>query len=89
MSYKARVFMSGRSRVIRLPAGLRLPGNQVRVERVGNALWVGPEPDKDQSLADWLSDFYASSEALPDSFLNDRADPPLQSLVHRDQRIGE
>jgi virulence-associated protein VagC len=89
MSHIARVFMSGRNQVIRLPEGLRLPGNQVRVERVGKALWVGPEPDKNQSLADWLGGFYASSEPLPESFLNDRSDPPLQRLVHRDQRIGE
>ncbi len=78
MTTTARLFMSGRSQAIRLPARLRLDASEVRIERVGNALWVQPEPAVNESPADWLAGFYASSEMLPEEFLQDRADPAPQ-----------
>jgi antitoxin VapB len=70
--------MSGRSQAIRLPARLRIDASEVRIERIGNALWVQPEPAQGESLADWLAAFYASTEPLPEHFLENRADAAPQ-----------
>ena len=79
MTTTAKLFMSGRSQAIRLPAKLRLQAKEVRIEQVGNALWVQPELSPDQSMADWLSCFYDATEPLPDTFLADRNDGPPQT----------
>jgi antitoxin VapB len=79
MTVIAKLFMSGRSQAIRLPAKLRLDAKEVRIEQVGNALWVQPEPSRQQSMADWLKGFYESTEPLPDAFLVDRNDTPAQT----------
>ena len=80
MSITAKLFMSGRSQAIRLPAKLRLDAKEVRIEQVGNALWVQPEPTgSPQTMAEWLKDFYATTEALPETFLADRTDSPPQT----------
>lgn len=78
MTITAKLFMSGRSQAIRLPAKLRFAATEVRIEQIGNALWIQPETQPGQSMADWLSEFYQTTEALPDSFLVDRIDPPAQ-----------
>ena len=74
MTTTAKLFMSGRSQAIRLPAKLRMDAKEVRIVRVGKALWVQPEAAQDQSLADWLIGFYQSSAPLPDQFLAERSD---------------
>ncbi|MDR3455273.1 MAG: hypothetical protein P4L96_21125 [Rhodoferax sp.] len=74
MSTIAKLFMSGRSQAIRLPAKLRLDAKEVRIEQIGNALWVQPEDSPGRSMADWLAGFYQTSEPLPDTFLADRSD---------------
>ena len=79
MTIIAKLFMSGRSQAIRLPAKLRLDAKEVRIEQVGNALWVQPAPPPGQSMADWLKSFYEVAEPLPDTFLADRNDDPPQS----------
>jgi antitoxin VapB len=38
----AKVFMHGRSQAVRLPKEFRLPGKEVRVRRVGNAVLLEP-----------------------------------------------
>lgn len=78
MAITAKLFMSGRSQAIRLPAKLRLDAREVRIEQVGNALWVQPEVLADQSMAEWLSAFYQSSDPLPDNFLAERDNGPPQ-----------
>lgn len=79
MTITAKLFMSGRSQAIRLPAKLRLDATEVRIEQVGNALWVQPEALPGQSMADWLTGFYQTTEPLPDAFLGDRSDSPAQT----------
>lgn len=78
MTITAKLFMSGRSQAIRLPAKLRLDAKEVRIEQVGNALWVQAEPAPGQGMADWLAAFYQTTEPLPDVFLADRLDAPPQ-----------
>ena len=72
----AKLFMSGRSQAIRLPAKLRLQAQEVRIEQIGNALWVQPETAAINNMGQWLEDFYATAEALPPDFLADRNDAP-------------
>ena len=74
MTTTAKLFMSGRSQAIRLPAKLRMDAKEVRIEQVGNALWVQPEPLPGQGMADWLTGFFEATEPMPDTFLADRND---------------
>ena len=78
MTITARVFMSGRSQALRLPARLRLQAREVRIEQVGNDLWVHPETPVEKDMGLWLQQFYAHTEPLPADFLADRADIPPQ-----------
>jgi antitoxin VapB len=78
MSGIVKLFMSGRSQAIRLPAKLRFQTSQVRIEQVGNALWVTPDKPQERNLSKWLASFYVENEALPDDFLRNREDPPAQ-----------
>ena len=75
----AKLFMSGRSQAIRLPAKLRLDAKEVHIEQVGNALWVQPAPSPGQGMADWLRSIYEANEPFPDTFLADRNDSPPQT----------
>lgn len=78
MSITARVFMSGRSQALRLPARLKLQAKEVRIEQIGNDLWLHPEPPENKDMGLWLTQFYANTDALPSDFLADRQDTPAQ-----------
>jgi antitoxin VapB len=78
MPITAKLFMSGRSQAIRLPAKLRIAATEVQIEQIGDGLWIQPKPEPDQDMGLWLQSFYASTEALPDEFLAERQDPPAQ-----------
>lgn len=78
MTFTARVFMSGRSQALRWPAKLRLQGKEVRLEPMGNGIWLQPEVPAELDMGRWLAQFYASTEPLPDDFLADRQDLPAQ-----------
>ena len=79
MGVTAKLFMSGRSQAIRLPAKLRLDAKEVLIEQVGSALWVQPQATPGQTMAEWLAGFYQTSDALPDDFLADRKSSPPQA----------
>jgi len=78
MTITAKLFMSGRSQAIRLPAKLRLQAQEVRIEQIGNALWLQPQAGASANMGQWLEQFYAATDALPADFLADRIDPPAQ-----------
>lgn len=78
MSATAKLFMSGRSQAIRLPARLRLAASEVVIEQIGNALWVQPQTGPANDMGAWLQAFYASTEPLPEEFLAERQDAPPQ-----------
>ena len=78
MTITAKLFMSGRSQAIRLPAKLRMDAAEVTIEQIGTALWVHAQVRDGGSMGDWLARFYETSDALPDSFLADRVDSPPQ-----------
>lgn len=75
---RARLFMSGRSQALRLPARLRLRGSEVAIEPMGQGLWVQPVEDPQASMGDWLRAFYQDHPPLPEAFLADRGDDPAQ-----------
>ena len=79
MAITAELFMSGRRQAIRLPAKLRLDAKVVRIEQVGNAVWVQPEPPSGQSSAKWLKGFFGAKEPLPETFFADRGDRTPQT----------
>lgn len=78
MSITAKLFMSGRSQAIRLPAKLRLQAQEVRIEQIGDALWLQPKMAASKDMGQWLQNFYGSSDVLPPEFLADRQDAPPQ-----------
>lgn len=78
MPVTAKVFMSGRSQALRLPAKLRLDAKEVLIEQIGNDLWVHPVTPAAQNMGLWLQQFYDSTEKLPADFLFDRVDAPAQ-----------
>lgn len=78
MKITARVFMSGRSQALRWPAKLRLQTKEVRLEQIGNDIWLHPEASPEDDLSCWLQQFYASTEPLPADFLAGRQDAPAQ-----------
>lgn len=78
MTTTAKIFMSGRSQALRLPAKLRLAAKEVRIEQMGTDLWLHPETPAEQEMGRWLQNFYASTEPLPANFLADRQDAPAQ-----------
>jgi antitoxin VapB len=57
---------------------LRLQSKEVQIEQIGDALWLMPQTGVNQDMGQWLTAFYANTEPLPDDFLNDRKDLPLQ-----------
>ena len=79
MTITAKLFMSGRSQAIRLPAKLRLQANEVQIEQMGDALWLRPQTDSKQDMGKWLADFYLKTPTLPEDFLADRQDPLPES----------
>jgi antitoxin VapB len=79
MTITAKLFMSGRSQAIRLPAKLRLAAKEVQIEQIGDGLWIHPEPVPGQNMGVWLQNFYDSTLAIPEEFLAERQDPPAQA----------
>jgi antitoxin VapB len=78
MSIKAKLFMSGRSQAIRWPAKLRIHASEVRIERFGQGFLLQPEPSPHLDRGEWLREFYASTEPMPENFLTDREDTAPQ-----------
>lgn len=66
---RAKIFWSGRSQAVRLPKHFRLPGDEVRIRRHGNAVILEPAAD-DWSWLDALvhkldADFVAAVNEQP------------------------
>lgn len=51
--YRARIFRNGRSRAVRIPAGIDLPGDEVTIRQDGARIVI--EPVKKPSLGEWLA----------------------------------
>ncbi len=68
----AKLFRNGQSQAVRLPREFALPGSEVYVRRVGNAVLLVP-------MADPWTAFEASLGQFSDDFLAERVQPPTQT----------
>lgn len=78
MGVLSKIFMSGRSQALRIPARFRFTTLEVRIEKIGEDLWIHPEAAPASDMGAWLQHFYDTTEPLPDAFLADGRDPPPQ-----------
>ena len=63
----AKIFMHGRSQAVRLPKEFRLPGKEVRVRRVGNAVVLEPVAEPFDWKAWWAKlDEYRDIAFMPE-----------------------
>ncbi len=67
----AKLFRNGQSQAVRLPREFALPGSEVYVRRVGNAVLLVP-------MADPWTAFEVSLGQFSDDFLAVRVQPPNQ-----------
>ena len=61
MTATAKLFMHGRSQAVRLPKEFRLPGKEVKVSRVGDAVLLEPIVEENPFNSE---DFWAKIDAL-------------------------
>ena len=66
----AKLFRNGQSQAVRLPKEFAIPGREVFVRRVGNAVLLIPAADP------WTGFEEALSAFSPD-FMTERSQPPL------------
>jgi len=76
MKAAANIFMHGRSQAVRLPKEFRLPGKEVRVSHVGDAVLVEPI---DETRPIDAAAFWARIDAL-------RGDEPFPEVTDDDLR---
>ncbi len=62
----AKIFKHGRSQAVRLPKEFRLPGKEVRVRRVGNAVLLEPIDESFDTDAWWAKIDEHGAEFLPE-----------------------
>ena len=74
MAATAKLFMHGRSQAVRLPKEFRLPGKEVKVTRVGNAVLL--EPIEGQNPFD-AEAFWAMIDALGGRYFPEVSDDDL------------
>lgn len=67
----AKLFKNGQSQAVRLPKAYRMPGNEVYVKKVGDAVVLLPLEHPWETLFESLSEF--SSD-----FMEEREQPPMQ-----------
>jgi antitoxin VapB len=68
----AKVFKSGNSQAVRLPAEFRFDVDEVFIEREGDKIILSPRPTS------W-DDFFSSRVRPTDDFMKERADTPPQA----------
>ena len=66
----AKLFRNGQSQAVRLPKEFALPGREVFVRRVGNAVLLIPSADP------WTG-FEAALGQFSDDFMAERVQPPV------------
>jgi antitoxin VapB len=71
MPRTAKIFTTGGSQAVRLPAEFRFDVEEVVVEKVGEKLVLSPK------RVGW-DDFFGAPNEVPDDFMKDRIDSPPQ-----------
>ena len=73
MRQTAKLFLNGRSQAVRLPKDFRFDGNEVSIERVGDAVVLRPLENRWQTMFDRVD-----ALGLSDDFMANREQPPEQ-----------
>ena len=68
----AKLFQNGQSQAVRLPKAFRLPGTEVYIKKVGNAIVLLPMDHPWETLFTSLSQF-------SEDFMDEREQPPSQA----------
>lgn len=68
----AKLFQNGQSQAVRLPKAFRMPGNEVVIKKVGNAVVLLPIEHPWDTLFESLDQF-------SDDFMVERCQQPLQT----------
>ena len=73
MAAIAKIFMHGRSQAVRLPKEFRLPGNEVRVSKVGDKVILEPMEKAPFDVSAWRAGLIAAGarEFLPEGLPED------------------
>lgn len=53
----AKLFENGRSQAVRLPKKFRLPGNEVIIQRLGNAIMLVPKENLWETFVSGINEF--------------------------------
>lgn len=67
----AKLFQNGQSQAVRLPKAFRLPGTEVYIKKVGNAIVLLPMDHPWDTLWESLTHF-------SEDFMRERDQPPVQ-----------
>ena len=73
-SARAKLFQHGRSQAVRLPKEFRLPGKEVRVRRIGQAVLLEPIGERFDLAAWWAKIDEHGADFLPEGR---PAQPPM------------
>ena len=68
----AKLFQNGQSQAVRLPKAFRLPGTEVYIKKVGNAVVLLPMDHPWETLFESLTQF-------SEDFMDAREQPPVQA----------
>jgi antitoxin VapB len=80
MQTTAKLFANGRSQAVRLPKEFRFEGEEVLIERQGDAVILRPMKKKKS----W-ADVFAALDAFEPGFTFEREQPPMQERPELDQ----
>jgi antitoxin VapB len=72
MMTTAKLFQNGQGQAVRLPRAFRLPGKEVSIKKVGNAIVLIPMDHPWETLFESLSQF-------SDDFMREREQPTVQT----------
>lgn len=79
---RAKLFRNGGSQAVRLPKEFRMPGDEVRIRREGDAVILEPLEDEPWPAGFW--ERFGSLPPVPDDF---RRPEPLPPTPHRDEAV--
>lgn len=82
----AKIFMHGRSQAVRLPKEFRLPGQEVRVTRVGRGVLLEPIASDAKDIRAWFAELDRSGGAdfLPEGRPEQPPMPP-EEVIFEDE----
>jgi antitoxin VapB len=80
MMTTAKLFQNGQSQAVRLPKAFRLPGKEVYIKKVGNAIVLIPMDHPWETLFESLSQF-------SDDFMHGPEQPDMQTQEDAVSRI--